>query len=114
MWLPEKTLFAIVGSYRAIPREIRRAVAKECEAFILSHIARHLSFAVETTLRTTAAIEQADLAHEKGFATESTSVASVRRSLLAVERQRHGPDGAKARHVGRDRRDEDPRAPAWI
>ncbi len=52
----------ILGSYRAIPRDVRRAVAKECERFVLDHIENGRSFAVETTLRTTAAIEQADLA----------------------------------------------------
>jgi tRNA(Ser,Leu) C12 N-acetylase TAN1 len=50
------------GSYRAIPGDVRRAVAKECEHFVLDHIERRESFAVETTLRTTAVIDQADLA----------------------------------------------------
>src|SRR6478735_8335743 len=52
----------ILGSYRAIPRHIRRAVAKECERFVQRHIQAAKSFAVETTLRTKAAIEQAHLA----------------------------------------------------
>jgi predicted ABC-type ATPase len=56
----------ILGSYRAIPREVRRAVAKECERFVFDHIERRESFAVETTLRTTAAIEQAELARKSG------------------------------------------------
>jgi len=30
----------ILGSYRAIPRDVRRAVAKECERFVLDHIER--------------------------------------------------------------------------
>ena len=38
----------ILGSYRAIPRDVRRAVAKECERFVLDHIERRESFAVET------------------------------------------------------------------
>ena len=42
----------ILGSYRAIPRHVRRAVAKECERFVQSHIEEGHSFAVETTLRT--------------------------------------------------------------
>jgi hypothetical protein len=41
----------ILGSYRAIPRDVRRAVAAECERFVLDHIRRTESFAVETTLR---------------------------------------------------------------
>src|SRR5258708_39588090 len=60
----------VLGSYRAIPRDVRRAVAKECERFVLDHIEHRKSFAVETTLRTTAAIEQAGLARTRGFATE--------------------------------------------
>ncbi len=47
----------ILGSYRAIPRDVRRAVANECERFVIDHIEQRESFAVETTLRTTAAIE---------------------------------------------------------
>ena len=66
----------ILGSYRAIPREIRRAVAKECERFVLDHIEHGRSFAVETTLRTTAAIGQAELAHKAGFATQMRFVAT--------------------------------------
>lgn len=52
----------ILGSYRAISREVRAAVAKECERFVLGRIHQHISFAVETTLRTTASVEQAKLA----------------------------------------------------
>ena len=48
----------ILGSYRAIPRDVRRAVAKECERFVLDHIEQARSFAVETTLRTTAATKR--------------------------------------------------------
>jgi len=60
----------ILGSYRAIPSDVRRAVAKECERFVLDHIDRGRPFAVETTLRTTSAMEQAELARKNGFATE--------------------------------------------
>lgn len=41
----------VLGSYRAIPRDVRRAVAKECERFVLDHIETERSFAVETTQR---------------------------------------------------------------
>jgi hypothetical protein len=68
----------ILGSYRAIPRDVRRAVAKECERFVLDHIERRESFAVETTLRATAAIDQAELARKNGFATEMHFVARIR------------------------------------
>jgi hypothetical protein len=66
----------ILGSYRAIPRDVRRAVAKECEQFVLDHIAHRESFAVETTLCTTAAIEQAEVARKSGFAAELRFVAT--------------------------------------
>jgi predicted ABC-type ATPase len=76
----------VLGSYRAIPREVRRAVARECERFVLGHIERRESFAVETTLRTTAALEQAELARARGFATEMIFVAteSVTENLARV------------------------------
>src|SRR5260221_12102510 len=60
----------ILGSYRAIPREVRRAVAKECERFVLEHIDGEKSFAVETTLGTPAASDQATLDPTSDFRTE--------------------------------------------
>lgn len=66
----------ILGSYRAIPRDVRRAVAKECERLVLDHIERGQSFAVETTLRTTAAIDQAVLAQRNGFVADMQFVAT--------------------------------------
>lgn len=55
---------------------LRRAVANECELFVVDHIARRQSFAVETTLRTAAAIEQARLAQKQGFEAEIRFVAT--------------------------------------
>jgi predicted ABC-type ATPase len=55
------------GSARAIPRDLRVRAQKECEAFVEGHIARAESYAVETTLRTTIAIEQARRARSAGF-----------------------------------------------
>jgi predicted ABC-type ATPase len=66
----------ILGSYRGISRDVRRAVATECEHFVLDHIDQGRSFAVETTLRTTAALEQAKLARAVGFATELRFIAT--------------------------------------
>jgi predicted ABC-type ATPase len=43
---------------------------------VLDHIERGASFAVETTLRTGAAIEQAHLARQRGFATEMRFIAT--------------------------------------
>jgi len=92
----------ILGSYRAIPRDVRRAVAKECERFVLDHIKRRVSFAVETTLRTKAAIEQAELARKSGFATEMHFVAtdSIAENFARVlQRAQAGGHGASEREI---------------
>jgi predicted ABC-type ATPase len=92
----------ILGSYRAIPREVRRAVAKECERFVLEHIERRGSFSVETTLRTAAAIEQAELAMKSGFATQMRFVAtdSIAENVARVlQRAQAGGHGASEREI---------------
>src|SRR6187549_310701 len=48
----------ILGSYRAIPRHVRRAVARECERFVQDHIAAGHSFAVETIFVATDSIDE--------------------------------------------------------
>ena len=50
------------GSYAGISAEIRARAGAECRAFIEEHITSRTSFAVETTLRTEAALEQATAA----------------------------------------------------
>ena len=92
----------ILGSYRGIQRDVRRAVAKECERFVLDHIERRQSFAVETTLRTAAAIEQAALARKAGFATEMRFVAtdSIDESIWRVlQRAQAGGHSASEREI---------------
>lgn len=92
----------ILGSYRSISRDVRRAVAKECERFVLEHIERGKSFAVETTLRTSAASEQAELARKHGFATELRFVAtdSIAENVERVlQRAQGGGHGASERDV---------------
>lgn len=92
----------ILGSYRAIPRDVRRAVANECERFVLDHIERRESFAVETTLRTIAAIDQAKLARNNGFATEMRFVAtdSISENVARVlQRAQAGGHGASEREI---------------
>src|SRR5580658_8059544 len=87
----------VLGSYRAIPRGVRRSVAKECERFVLDHIDGGRSFAVETTLRTSAAIDQARLATAHGFATDLIFVAteSVAENIARVlQRAQGGGHGA--------------------
>ena len=92
----------ILGSYRAIPRDVRRAVAQECERFVLDHIERKRSFAVETTLRTPAAIEQATLARQNGFTTAMRFVAtdSIAENVARVlQRAQAGGHGASEREI---------------
>lgn len=92
----------ILGSYRAIPRDVRRAVAQECERFVLDHIERGESFAVETTLRTTASIEQAKLARKAGFATDMRFVAtdSIAENIRRVlQRAQAGGHAASEREI---------------
>src|SRR5688500_20284528 len=60
----------LVGSYRAITPIVRAAVSAECERFVAGHVAAGRSFAVETTMRTRIAIDQASVARGRGFLTE--------------------------------------------
>lgn len=95
----------ILGSYRSIPRDVRRAVARECEIFVQEHIAARRSFAVETTLRTTAAIAQAELARKYGFATELLFVATdsialnIARVLQRAQGGGHGASEGEIRAI---------------
>jgi predicted ABC-type ATPase len=97
----------ILGSYRAIPRDVRRAVAKECERFVLAHVSAGASFAVETTLRTASALEQAGLARARGFTTEMRFVATddvaenVRRVIQRVQAGGHGASEREIRAIHR-------------
>lgn len=92
----------IQGSYRAISREVRAAVAHECEQFVRWHIEQGLSFSVETTLRTTAAVIQAQLARSRGFATHLRFIAteSVSENVARVlQRAQGGGHGASERDI---------------
>jgi len=92
----------ILGSYRAIPRTLRRAVGEECERFILDHIAQRRSFAVETTLRTVTSMDQARLARTAGFTTHLRFLAtdSIEENLLRVQqRAQAGGHGASEREI---------------
>lgn len=62
----------IVGSYRAIPPAVRKAVSQECESFVQEHIGQGSSFAVETTMRTLVSARQAGSARQRGFRTTLT------------------------------------------
>jgi predicted ABC-type ATPase len=81
---------------------VRRAVAKECERFVLDHIERGQSFALETTLRTTAAIDQAVVAQRNGFVADMHFVAtdSVDENVARViQRAQAGGHGASEREI---------------
>lgn len=56
-------------SYVGISAEVRRRAGSECRAFIADHIAARVSFAVETTMRTEVALQQAVEAKAAGFYT---------------------------------------------
>ena len=58
------------GSYVGITKEIRAAVNREFEAFVLACIDQRTSFAVETTLRSAVTFQQAALAKAAGLTTE--------------------------------------------
>jgi len=62
----------IVGSYRAIPPDVRRAVSQQCETFVAEQIDGNRSFAVETTMRTLVSVRQAERARSQGFRTALT------------------------------------------
>jgi predicted ABC-type ATPase len=81
------------GSYLAIPGAIRAQAQQECEQFINDCTARRTSFAVETTLRTTVSLEQAERARISGFAIKMIFVATddVRTNVFRVVRR--GLDG---------------------
>ena len=57
------------GMFTGIRPELRAQVALECQRFVEQHIADRTSFAVETTLRSDAAIRQAEAANAAGFST---------------------------------------------
>jgi predicted ABC-type ATPase len=57
------------GSYQGIPPRIRKEASLECERFIEHHIESRTGFAIETTMRTSIAIEQAIAARKSGFST---------------------------------------------
>jgi predicted ABC-type ATPase len=62
------------GSFRDIPPSVRARAQRECEEFIDHHLAERKSFAVETTLRSGVAIEQATRAQRASFEADSLSV----------------------------------------
>lgn len=90
------------GSYQKLPLDLIRQAQRECEEFVHARIREGRSYLVETTLRTTIAIEQAAAAARAGFRTEMVYVATddpeihVRR---ARERQASGGRDMSARDI---------------
>jgi predicted ABC-type ATPase len=89
------------GSYHEIPVAIRSQAQRECEHFINDCTNQGTSFAVETTLRSTVAIDQAERARMAGFTIKMIFVATddvqknVRRVVL------RGLDGGHSAPVER-------------
>jgi len=73
------------GSYIGIPLETRRIVNREFEAFVLGSIRDRTGFALETTLRSKIAFEQARIAKAAGFQTEMRYLA-LRDFAMHIER----------------------------
>ncbi len=64
------------GSYHSISQKIRAEVNRRFERFILDHIGRGQSLAIETTLRSTIALAQAQQAQDAGFYVEMHYIAT--------------------------------------
>jgi predicted ABC-type ATPase len=79
------------GVYQEIPPEIRAQAQQECQNFIEACTRDLRSFAVETTLRTDIAIQQAKRAKATGFRLEMLFVATddVDENVLRVARRGH-------------------------
>lgn len=81
------------GSYREIPPEIRVQAQRECQEFIEACTRELRSFAVETTLRTDIAIQQARQAKSVGFRLEMVFVATDNVDENVFRVARRGIDG---------------------
>lgn len=64
------------GSYSNVSPAIRAQASRECEEFVADHIRARRGFAVESTLRTRVALDQAEQARVAGFRTSLRFVAT--------------------------------------
>lgn len=89
------------GSYRKISPEIRVQAQQECRDFVEACTRELRSFAVETTLRTNIAIQQAGHAKTAGFRLEMVFVATnnVEENILRVARR--GSEGGHSAPASR-------------
>jgi len=93
------------GSYQGITPATRSVAVAECRLWIDRHLQGRQSFAVETTLRTPAAIEQAQRALVLGFVTRMVFVATddpevnVRRVVARARMGGHAAPAAEVRET---------------
>jgi predicted ABC-type ATPase len=81
------------GSYQTIPPAIRAQAQRECEQFINDCTMLGTSFAVETTLRSAVAVEQAERARAAGFTIKMIFVATDNVDSNVRRVVRRGLDG---------------------
>jgi predicted ABC-type ATPase len=89
------------GIYGGIPVAIRTQAQQECERFINECTMQATSFAVETTLRSAIAIDQAERARIAGFATKMIFVATEDVQENARRVARRGLRGGHSAPVAR-------------
>lgn len=81
------------GSYHSTPPHVRQQAQQACEAFVAECTARGESFAVETTLRSPIAIDQAERARAAGFTIKMIFVATSDALENVMRVVRRGLDG---------------------
>jgi predicted ABC-type ATPase len=105
--IDDRAAFLNGGSYQSIPPEIRAQANRECEQFIETHIRSGRSFAVETTLRTRKALEQAEDARGHGFETEMIYIAldniedNIERIAIRADAGGHAASPGRIRAIHR-------------
>jgi predicted ABC-type ATPase len=88
------------GSFRHIPHAVRARAQRECEAFIEEHLTAGKSFAVETTLRSGIAIEQARRAQSVGFEADMIFITAGRADECVARVRLRGLTGGHAAPEG--------------
>jgi predicted ABC-type ATPase len=89
------------GIYSGIPVAIRTQAQQECEGFISDCTTQGTSFAVETTLRSAVAIDQAEQARSAGFTIKMIFVATDNVQANVDRVVRRGLDGGHSAPVER-------------
>jgi predicted ABC-type ATPase len=89
------------GIYGGIPAAIRTQAQQECERFVSDCTAQGTSFAVETTLRRSVAIDQAERARSAGFTIKMIFVATDHVQANVERVVRRGLDGGHSAPIER-------------